>query len=292
MWRPKRLRAERAESGIRRQGRGTAVGTNSAPAWTAARIYCRGQAAGRGEHGHGLAVATGAPRGRPQGYVAADERQGGGSTARRRRQDSGMVVAIGAPCGQPQGYIAGDEQRGGEAAGRRRCCLGGAAGRRGTAEAILAPHGWPRRCVALPRGNVAADKRRGGGSAACRQDGAVGRPRNRRPARMAVGVCRLGGATGRGSGGPPPGWQKRSSPRKDSCGIMSPQRSGGEGGDSRSDRCPRGAAASAGQPRRSVHGRGCRIEKTGRQRRRMGEAGEQADRRRMAGKQAGGRTGG
>ena len=47
------------------------------------------------------------------------------------------------------------------------------------------------------------------------------------------------------------------------------------------------AAAAAGQPQRLVHGRGRRLEKKGRQRSQMGEAGKQADRRRMADEQVG-----
>ena len=106
---------------------------------------------------------------RAQGYVTADERRGGRSAAQRRRQGSGMAV-IGASCGQPQGYIwhVSPQTSSGEATPRdngSNCCpaliaarmaagacrLGGAAGRRGAAAAIVAPHRWPPGYVARPQ---------------------------------------------------------------------------------------------------------------------------------------------
>ena len=59
---------------------------------------------------------------------------------------------------------------------------------RGMAAVIVAPQG-------RPRGYVASEERRGGGG---------GGRGDRRTARMAEGVCRLGQEAGRGSGGPLP----------------------------------------------------------------------------------------
>ena len=140
----------------------------------------------------GVAVAIGVLRRQPQGYVAADERRGGGSAARRHGQGSGMAVAIGALRELPQGYIAADKQQEGETTGRRRrlsparpaagvCCLGGAAGKRsgGMSPRLQDPQEQAR------------------GMSPRRSDEKGGGAGNRRPARMAGGVCRLGQGTGR-----------------------------------------------------------------------------------------------
>ena len=81
------------------------------------------------------------------------------------------------------------------------CSFRGVAGRGGTAASIIAPHGWPRGYVTSDKGRGAAVAGRRRQPSPRKDDCGGMSPRRSGPAWMAVGVCRLGGAAGRGSGG-------------------------------------------------------------------------------------------
>ena len=135
----------------------------------------------------GMAVVIGAPCGRRQGYIAADKQRGSGEArprdGRGDRRPALMAAGVcrhgeaagkgsggplprsrdGGSNHRPTNMLARSREEGkwspaavAAAVGRKQRCppricrLGGAAGRRGTAAAIVTPHGWLRGYVVGP----------------------------------------------------------------------------------------------------------------------------------------------
>ena len=175
------------------------------------------------------------------------------------------------------------------AAGRGECSLPPGRGH-GMPAAIVALHGWPR-------GYVALEERRGGEVEACRHGLGRGTAAVIVTLQQRPGVFRLGGTAGRGGDG-------RGNHRPAQQGYVALDKGRGEAGRGRTSLRTRGGEGGM-RPAARTRPRSCRgdrrltrmaagvcrlggvtgrgIEETRQQRRRMKEADEQANRRRMAG---------